>query len=508
MSFSFYTVATVRDGRKNRRHRPLVLLFLNGQLCVPALQWLMDPHPTWLSQRNPDKQREALAAVGKLFTFHAAIGSPEFVSAQSVDRLLRAFYSALWNGTYEKTEDSYADETHLWWPLIRSETAIHFVRNAVEAFVEYCHANLRHFVFTAEDQKGFINSVLIARQHERTYHNTSPYHFFRHLAKQTALPRIDTTRRYSQLAELGCVRPRVKPVKKFLITDVWPLILDGTKDQRITSEVLYHEQYDVRDQLMFMFILFGGIRVGALCNLFLTDVLPKKDQTLQVRLAHPEKAIDIITFQGKPKGIRRQEYLWENYRLLPRPQQSGKNFAGNKYLTYDENTNFDTFLVFAAMRQALTFMFSVYQRYVTYVRPVLIAKSPTPHPYFFVNDDGLPIKTRNVRDHWQKACQKIGLSGQQSDGQSPHSGRHFAINFIKNDLKLDTASVMEFAKHSDPLSQLVYTAKSAEEVQSQINTAMRNLHAGEVSADKIKLFETFSQIDPMHLFMTENDLRK
>jgi integrase len=508
MSFSFYTVATVRDGRKNRRHRPLVLLFLNGQLCVPALRWLTDPRPTWLSQRNPDQQREALAAIGKLFTFHAAMGSPEFASAQGVTRLLRAFYAALWNGTYEKTDDAYHDETQLWWPFIRSETAIHFVRNAVEAFVEYCHANLRHFVFTAEDQKGFINSVLIARQHERTYHNTSPYHFFRHIVKQPSSYRIDTSRRNTLYAELTCSRPRVKPVKKFNIEHIWPLILQGTQDQRITASKPYHQQYDVRDQLMFMFILFGGIRVGALCNLFATDVLPKRNQTLQVRLAHPENAIDNISFQGKPKGIRRQEYLWEQYRLLPRTQQSGKNFAANKYLTYDENNNWDTFLVFAAMPQALAFMFSVYQRYVTYVLPALIAKAPSPHPYFFVNDDGLPIKARNVRDHWQKACQKIGLSGQQSDGQSPHSGRHFAINFIKSDLKLDTASVMEFAKHSDPLSQLVYTAKSADEVQTQINRAMSNLHAGEVSPDNIRLFETFSQIDPMHLFMTDNDLRK
>lgn len=111
MSFSFYTVATVRDGRKNRRHRPLALLFLNGQLCTPALQWLTDPHPNWLSQRSPNKQAEALAAIGKLFVFHSAIGRPEFTSAQGVTRLLRAFYAALWNGTYEKTDDAYHDET-------------------------------------------------------------------------------------------------------------------------------------------------------------------------------------------------------------------------------------------------------------------------------------------------------------------------------------------------------------------------------------------------------------
>jgi len=304
--------------------------------------------------------------------------------------------------------------------------------------------------------------------------------------------------------------PKIKPVKKFRIDHVWPLILEGTRDTRVKTGLPYHEQYNVRDQLIFMLILFGGIRVGALCNLLLFDVIPTRDRDkhLRVRLAHPENGADTRLVKGKQQKCTRKEFLWEQYNLNPRSLESGKNFAGNKYLKYDDTNNWDTFLIFACSAQASEHMSNVYLRYVTYIRPQLIIKAEKNHPYFFVNDDGSPIKTRNVRDQWQRSCKKIGLSGLQADGQSPHSGRHFVLNFIKNDLKLKTQEVMEFAKHADPLSQQVYTAQTADEIQIKITQAINNIHQGNVSADRIALIETFSKVDPAHLFMNEQDLNK
>lgn len=509
----YYSIVTVKDCRKNMRSLPLQLLLLDGEICIPALRWIIDPWSSWLKNQNQNTKKHALSAVGKLYLYYFSLDNQVISRTTDVQKLLRAFNDALLNGTIDRNENQYNDETNLWWFPVRSLTSANKMRIAVEEFVSYCHGNLQYFLFDSNHQKSFIDSILISRRHEHQYNKTSPYNFFRHINENTSNKSNNFIQNEKRdiLLDALCFRIRkIKPVKKFQMEHVWNLILYGTIDSRVNTNKQYHEKFDVRDQLMFMFILFGGIRIGALCNLLISDVTPVSDKKnrLRVRLAHPENGKDVILRNGKKEYCSRREFLWEKYSLNPRSLLAGKNFAGNKYLTYDDQNNWDTFLVFAASAQALEHMFNVYLRYVTYIRPKLIKKANYLHPYFFVNDDGSPIKTRNVRDRWQNGCRKIGLSGKQEDGQSPHSGRHFVLNFIKNDLKLNTQEVMEFAKHSDPLSQQVYTVKSADEIQEKISNAITDIHNGNVSAKRISLIETFSKVDPAHLFMNEHDLIK
>lgn len=231
------------------------------------------------------------------------------------------------------------------------------------------------------------------------------------------------------------------------------------------------ERWNLRDILITLLCLYGGLRESEPMHLWVSDVFEDTSdpESCRVLVHHPEEGMIECgkTAEGKDKLLRRKEYLSKHCSgRKPLTQETGRRHAGWKgcLLTERKRKAFHVFWINPEAGRLFKAIWSVYLSH---------ARSHTPGvPWAFLGKDGLPLGSQAFSDSFKAAVERIGLKASKWEGTTPHGLRHRYGQWL-NDLNISTKHGQICMHHANPLSQEVYREAGAEEVQKALADAAR-----------------------------------
>lgn len=271
--------------------------------------------------------------------------------------------------------------------------------------------------------------------------------------------------------------------------------LGGASDCRIA----------IRDQLILLLMHGGGLRESEALQVWIEDVLidPFNDQSVKVRIYHPEDGKAPNNWRGRSGKTTRAAYLLEKYALIPRNNLIGKKNIGWKNRVSDSKDSYLEVQWFPAIYgEVFAKLWKSYVRFLTVVE--------RNHPYAFVNFQhrqiGKPYTLNAFHYNYCQGLKRIGLKPSKSDGLSPHSHRHsYGRRLSRADI--NPIIIRKCLHHSSVDSQLVYTTPTIKEVSKVLNAAEKKLlnlsEANEqefVPSWENLMVYGFKSIDPFELF--------
>ena len=225
---------------------------------------------------------------------------------------------------------------------------------------------------------------------------------------------------------------------------------------------------NVRDKLLFALLGYGGRRLSEMLHLFMQD-LEARDNKLRVVLRHPSQSP--MSWQNKAgklvKGTRR-EYLKTMFDRLPRTESGALKVAvGWKGVKFDDSDSMTADLYFTC--EVEEYLLQLHRVYLNDVR----AKVPRkPHPYYFVNEKGLPLTIGAVEKQFKLACRRLEKKcGISLAAYAPHCLRHYYGFYCADVLRVDLLMIQKWMGHTDPSSTAVYVHISPETARDVLSRA-------------------------------------
>ena len=263
------------------------------------------------------------------------------------------------------------------------------------------------------------------------------------------------------------------------------------------------DNYNVRDLLYFMILMFGGLRGAAPLHLYVGDVQPDRElgQGTSVFLWHPaDGPSPEPRAPGRGGTTNRRDYLARRFGRLPRnemrasPQAAGwKNVmleetvphVGKRTRVYWQN---------AAIGQLFWKLHGIYMRHV---RPTV-----TSHPYYFVSLDrgafGEPWTDAAAQDAFAAALRRMRLEQSSSAGLCRHAMRHRLGRWLVT-RGIAPQIIQVFLHHQNLASQAAYSHRAPGDVGRALAAAAANRESGvaDFLADDLGLSW---KSDPLDLF--------
>lgn len=244
-----------------------------------------------------------------------------------------------------------------------------------------------------------------------------------------------------------------------------------------------------RDKLAFALLAYGGRRESELLHLFATDIAARGAE-LAVHLRHPARAP--MTWKNHASKIvsgERREYLKSIFGLLPRTEHGANPSAvGWKGIKFDDESELRSELYWIGDRGS--YLLDLHRTYLHSVRAMVPRRH---HPYYFVSEDGEPLKVSAFENQFRLACRRLERKhGISLRGFGPHSLRHFYGFYCVDVLNLDLLLVQKFLGHADPSSTAIYahislaTASAALAAAEQFAKASKNIQIPAEEREDIK----------------------
>lgn len=260
-----------------------------------------------------------------------------------------------------------------------------------------------------------------------------------------------------------------KAVAAFPEEKINDLIWKGFARSGVSESAALWEKWNLRDILITLLCLYGGLRESEPMHLWVSDVFadPLDAESCRVLIHHPEAGMIECgkTSDGKDKLITRSEYLSKHCSgRKPLTQETGRRHAGWKgcLLTERKRKAFHVFWINPEAGRLFKALWSIY---------LLHARPHTPGvPWAFLGKDGLPLGAQAFSDSFKAAVERIGLKASKWNGTTPHGLRHRYGQWL-NDLDISTKHGQICMHHANPLSQEVYREAGAEEVRQALSDA-------------------------------------
>lgn len=438
------TYLIVQDARRNGRLTAMVVV--GGDPFADFSKFV--------SERNLSLNRERMYAqsVVRLVEFIYARGA-EFIDQQQRGELIQQFMHCLRRGT---VSDAGADPSGLFW-LPSSYNNVKTLAKAACDFSDWL-VQRRNAVPLNPLRDRTVGELICFWRRWNTARAGSL------LAHVKSVRGVDPTklltRKYPAPGKVASTNaaPKTFPQERF-----GDLMTVGTRMSRGSNSTKAWLKYNVRDQLMFLLMYAGGIRVSELCHIYVSDVYsdPHDPSSAHVRIYHPEdgeiKWADPAN--GNLKNVKRSEYLKMQYGRVPLTWSGRSGWKGMLLSTHGLWRP-----IFWIHPQYARQFLKLFKIYVENVRPV-----GTPHPYLFCTEAGQPMTPSSVRKRMSAACRRIGLIGGSESGASPHGLRHAYGSHIQDlvDANLVDRKIFQIAMgHVSIKSQESYNDREHTKVQN------------------------------------------
>lgn len=400
-----------------------VLVRPDGSVYRPLLGYLLTPR---MASTSSTHQEQTVQAVRLALDFLDSSGSPSRTSRQSV----------AWR----------ALEAHLHEEGGKTRNQISAILKHVSSFVswlsdEYPKQEENPFSRLGEELRAESTSDSLPRTH----------------------PNRVATKARSRYPRITC------RTKHFPEDAIWSMIFDGCRrDRRTTENPIYTKQYNVRNQLAYLLLFFGGVRISNLMHIFASDLEARRGGLIDVRLAHPSESQGILGGQDRRK---RKQYLAEEYGLLPRNELHKKDprWSGWKNLLLEFGPPHYFSYVYWINPLA--------QRLFTALIPVYLSEIisiPRNHPYLFINTHseqiGSPWKRKQCASAFRSSVERVGLKAGMSNGTHVHGARHF-YGQKAQELGIDPRIRQVMMHHRSIYSQGRYQIPTSNEINKAIQQA-------------------------------------
>jgi hypothetical protein len=229
---------------------------------------------------------------------------------------------------------------------------------------------------------------------------------------------------------------------------------------------------NIRDELLFYLLAYGGIRISEAVNLYLSDIC-RDDlcSSAKIKLANPATSkFEYKNIHGKKVLGTRQDYLREIYNLSPRNLISSNDvlYAGWKgMLMHFSSKQTGEYSEVRWLNLAHGEYF--YQLHKTYIK-MMRSKSLERHPYYFVCEDGRPLTIGAATKAFIRVCKKANINISQS-GVNLHGFRHYYGFYCANVLGLDKEITKEMLHHSSLEATNNYYHISQKKINDELQKA-------------------------------------
>ena len=395
------------------------------------------------------EQRSQARSIGCLLDFIASCSS-EFEGVDRRARLFRAFAQRLSEGTIGRNGD---DTGLMWHP--RSAHSVKVIVSDVTRFTDW-------LVDEAETKpRNPFNPSRPATAAEqiafwRSWHRSTRGAFFTHLGPSERAKRASLRARRTRASK----EPKVhRDPPRFPESAAADLISRGFLSKGRPLWTI------LRDQLITLLLVGGGLRVSEPLQLYACDVFvhPEDDTMAVVRIYHPSQGTVRLhdPISGEPQQMNRKQFLRHVYDLSPLTESVGKRRVGWKDpLLNDDRENY--MLVFWRSRRLCQAFLQVFRRYLQ------VAPMPRSHPYLFFASSGRPMSVPGFEKVHAAACRRIGLTPMKRLGTTPHGHRH-AWGGWANDRKVKGKAVQVGLHHKSAESPQIYQGMTLSEILDEMS---------------------------------------
>lgn len=463
-SSRFTSRFVIKDGYGvKQNHKVSPLLFFDGEVVSSAFIFVYDSH--YYKNAALSTKRDVLYAIGLFYEF--CCNEKVVIDNIVVMRfMLNKFYDTLIRGTLG------IEDTELLWSA-RNVVDANKIIVYVKRYIEYSLRDLT-----------VINIYGSKQENDKVYGAVAEYSMLSHLESQKK--NMDALRKSVnyQGINLDFIN-KERANYSAAINEGFPkekafeLITKGCLISK-NEKIKFKNRFNARNALLFCMYLFGGLRKSEPLHLFIDDLEIGDDQ-LNVQLAHPVRAP--IIYNGDKKT--REEYLWDCFKLKPRTQLSKTEHAGWKNLEELDKHTMSTNVIWVAPNEIKLLIMQLHQLYIE-KRYEWIKKSDYKHPYYFVDENGGPLKVIAVDRAWRQACKRINLTGSRKDSENIHGARHMIGKMLK-DLGFAPNVIKTVLHHKNIHSQIQYQRIGIKDAQRTINDAFIECNAGRMNGEKISL---------------------
>lgn len=459
-----YTIVQIGFDSKQQSLPIIVTDEENGRALFEAFYFITrfpyrDMSRTW--------QREAIKAIARFYDFYRVFVPSRVVETDEfASTLIAKFIESQKYGSSWLPE---LDEAGLRWNA-QSPADLAKTNNYLSKFLEVI-SEVRDNPLSNASFKSFALSTF--RSLEARRRNSDKRSLLYHISK--------TAKRNDDWNSNGHGPPAhskdATRAKHFPFERIGELLLEGCRRKRRRSEYTgLASEYNLN---LFMSILLcagAGLRSSEIFHMFVRDVTDQK-----VKLFHPEHG----RVQHHGAYISRQQFLRENFDLLPRTRLAGAQHAGFKSMLMTEklNSREGSFSVAHFLPEAVhrinfqEWFYAAHREYILNVLP-----DDPGHPYLFVNSSstsgfGRPWTKTAMRDAFNSAVRKIGLEPDRTQGVHPHGLRHFYGQTLKV-LNVSPLVVQACMHHKTLEAQLAYTAANAAEINRELSSLDKPLREG------------------------------
>ncbi len=362
--------------------------------------------------------------------------------------LFNAFLHDVLHGTVRRTD--MTDPTDLWWKP-SGVTRTRLTGNRVITFSDFLAAQHGTAPVNPFDRPATVGEQIAFW---RRWNTQNAHTMMAHLRQPDRMPGLARA-----IADVGR-RPRRAggSPPAFPEDQVERLLWEGF--ERRPKDPRPWIRWNLRDVLITMLCLFGGVRESEPMHLWLEDVR-EEDGCALVLFHHPAEGRTTDPATGKE--VTRAQALARRG-LEPLWLASGRRRSGWKGALLNEPGK--AFRLHWIDREQGRVFLALWRLYVLRVRPVV---SGVP-PYAFLTKDGLPMGTAAYEDSFAVAVRKIGLTPGKWAGTTPHGLRHRYGQWL-NDLGLPERVGQVAMHHFHPFSQNVYRQMTAAAVTAAIENA-------------------------------------
>jgi len=444
-------------------------------------------------------------AVRDLFRYYNARGRPVLSQADAID-LYDDFASALVKGTIENGYDPLG----LYWSGIKYKNAKLLIA-AVREFSEHLRDNYGGPCFSPLVSPACSELGCAYRRHLEIRKANSVFAHSKNLRSLYATARIPQHNAFGRRGRGGgSGKHPPPPFPEAYVNDFFRVGMRRRKLCDLTGNQIA-DNYNVRDFLYFLLLMFGGLRSVEPLHLYLEDIQPDSSHGAAVFLWHPEDGApppqSLAGFEPRHRPATREAYLTGRYGLFPRnsPEMRGlPEAAGWKNLLLEESVpqlgvRSRVYWQNAAVGRLFWRLHSIY---VMHVRP-----STEKHPYYFVSLDrgshGEPWKEASAKEAFGAALRRIGLEPNSSIGLCRHAMRH-RLGYYLVKRGVDPQVIQIFLHQQSIASQEIYKKLTPQDVNEVLTRASEKRERGVADFDAENLGISWKS-DPLKVFEGPSD---
>lgn len=447
----FATTINLKDGERSGR-------LTSAVLTEEGLYW---PLVDYFRRRNLElgSERSYARSICLLMNWSRA-KHPEFQATPDGDQaLFSSFLHELVAGTIKDGNDP----SGLWWSPC-SAGVVRKTAAQLAEFTSWVASRQGGIEVNARSRCASFNERLVSM---RAFAHRKDASMFAHTKSRVAAS--ENARLTRAFKAPGRSEPDDTPIAAFPANRISDLLWVGFERAEFKDDPRPWVRWNIRDMLITLLCLFGGLRRSEPMHLWVGDVFaePSDPASCRVLIHHPENGIvdcrDALS--GRAIEMPRLQYLNERCGgKRPLTMETGRRKSGwkNVALTDPARKAFQVFWINADAGRLFAELWLLY-----------VAKARAPHPntpWAFLTQDGQPMGPSAYKDSFAKAVAKIGMTPRKWSAGTPHSLRH-RYGQILNELDISEKIGQICMHHRSPQSQAVYRKPILEDVASALEKA-------------------------------------